>query len=126
MFDFITAFAPPEAAGPAFWLPLVWAGLLAIAVAMYVVADGFDLGVGILFSCAGFAPGSLIDAIGRPEVTACFALTQALVFLPLAALVGVWQNGGRLELRFLDRDQQTHVSTSLYAGGPHFTSARAA
>jgi cytochrome bd ubiquinol oxidase subunit II len=52
MFDFITAFAPPEAVGAAFWLPLVWAGLLAIAVAMYVVADGFDLGVGILFTAA--------------------------------------------------------------------------
>src|ERR687893_396937 len=53
MFDFITAFAPPDAVGAAFWLPLVWATLLAIAVAMYVVADGFDLGVGILFNAAG-------------------------------------------------------------------------
>jgi cytochrome d ubiquinol oxidase subunit II len=52
MFDFIAAFAPPDAIGAAFWLPLVWAGLLAIAVAMYVVADGFDLGVGILFTAA--------------------------------------------------------------------------
>ena len=41
-----------EYEGPAFWLPLVWAGLLAIAVAMYVVIDGFDLGVGILFTAA--------------------------------------------------------------------------
>ena len=38
--------------GPAFWLPLVWAVLLGIAVAMYVVIDGFDLGVGILFTAA--------------------------------------------------------------------------
>lgn len=30
-------------------LPLVWAGLIAIAVLAYVVLDGFDLGVGILF-----------------------------------------------------------------------------
>jgi cytochrome bd ubiquinol oxidase subunit II len=41
-----------EYEGMAFWLPLVWAGLLAIAVAMYVVMDGFDLGVGILFNAA--------------------------------------------------------------------------
>lgn len=31
------------------WLPLAWAALLATAVALYVVLDGFDLGIGILF-----------------------------------------------------------------------------
>lgn len=41
-----------EYEGAAFWLPLVWAALLAVAVAMYVVIDGFDLGVGILFTAA--------------------------------------------------------------------------
>ncbi len=30
-------------------LPLIWAGLLAFAILAYVVLDGFDLGVGILF-----------------------------------------------------------------------------
>ena len=38
--------------GYAFWLPLIWAGILGVAVIMYVVVDGFDLGVGILFSGA--------------------------------------------------------------------------
>ena len=33
----------------AFWLPLVWAALIGIAVALYVILDGFDLGLGILF-----------------------------------------------------------------------------
>jgi cytochrome d ubiquinol oxidase subunit II len=33
----------------AFWLPVIWAALIAVAVAMYVVLDGFDLGIGILF-----------------------------------------------------------------------------
>jgi cytochrome d ubiquinol oxidase subunit II len=33
-------------------LPLVWAVLLAVAVLLYVVLDGFDLGVGILFPFA--------------------------------------------------------------------------
>jgi len=32
-----------------FDLPLIWAGLIAFAVLAYVVLDGFDLGVGILF-----------------------------------------------------------------------------
>ena len=41
-----------EYEGAAFWLPLIWSALLALAVAMYVVIDGFDLGVGILFTAA--------------------------------------------------------------------------
>ncbi|HEV2565021.1 MAG TPA: cytochrome d ubiquinol oxidase subunit II [Microvirga sp.] len=42
-----------EYEGLAFWLPLIWSGLIAVAVAMYVIVDGFDLGVGILFKAAG-------------------------------------------------------------------------
>jgi cytochrome d ubiquinol oxidase subunit II len=30
-------------------LPFIWAGLIAFAVLAYVIFDGFDLGVGILF-----------------------------------------------------------------------------
>ncbi len=33
----------------AYWLPLISTGVVGLAVAMYVVLDGFDLGVGILF-----------------------------------------------------------------------------
>jgi cytochrome d ubiquinol oxidase subunit II len=33
-------------------LPLIWAGIIGIAVAMYVILDGFDLGIGILFPFA--------------------------------------------------------------------------
>ncbi|HVL75790.1 MAG TPA: cytochrome d ubiquinol oxidase subunit II [Noviherbaspirillum sp.] len=32
-----------------FILPIIWALLIGVAVAMYVVLDGFDLGIGILF-----------------------------------------------------------------------------
>jgi cytochrome bd ubiquinol oxidase subunit II len=35
--------------GAAYWLPLISAGVIGLAVAMYVVLDGFDLGIGILF-----------------------------------------------------------------------------
>ncbi len=34
------------------YLPVIWAGLIATAVALYVVMDDFDLGVGILFPFA--------------------------------------------------------------------------
>ncbi|MFN0217688.1 MAG: cytochrome d ubiquinol oxidase subunit II [Hyphomicrobium sp.] len=37
----------------AYWLPLVWAAILAVAVTLYVILDGFGLGLGILFP---FAP----------------------------------------------------------------------
>ncbi len=30
-------------------LPLVWAGLITVAIVLYVLLDGFDLGIGILF-----------------------------------------------------------------------------
>jgi cytochrome bd ubiquinol oxidase subunit II len=35
------------------YLPVIWAGLIGTAVAMYVILDGFDLGIGILFPFAG-------------------------------------------------------------------------
>src|SRR5690606_18690864 len=35
------------------WLPLVWLALIALAIFMYVLLDGFVLGIGILFP---FAP----------------------------------------------------------------------
>ena len=34
------------------YLPVIWAGLIGTAVALYVILDGFDLGTGILFPFA--------------------------------------------------------------------------
>lgn len=34
------------------YLPVIWAGVIGTAVALYVILDGFDLGVGILFPFA--------------------------------------------------------------------------
>jgi cytochrome bd ubiquinol oxidase subunit II len=33
-------------------LPLIWAGIIGTAVALYVILDGFDLGIGVLFPFA--------------------------------------------------------------------------
>src|SRR3954470_8697890 len=41
--------SPEDLSGVAFWLPLACAAVVAIAVALYVILDGFDLGIGILF-----------------------------------------------------------------------------
>jgi cytochrome bd ubiquinol oxidase subunit II len=35
------------------YLPIIWAAIIGCAVAMYVILDGFDLGIGILFPFAG-------------------------------------------------------------------------
>lgn len=34
------------------YLPVIWAAIIGLAVAMYVIVDGFDLGIGILFPFA--------------------------------------------------------------------------
>jgi cytochrome d ubiquinol oxidase subunit II len=34
-------------------LPTIWAGILAFAILVYVILDGFDLGIGILFGTTG-------------------------------------------------------------------------
>ena len=38
----------PDLTQPAGWLPLAFAGVMALAMLVYVVLDGFDLGVGVL------------------------------------------------------------------------------
>ncbi len=39
-------------ADPAVWLPFTFAGLMGLSILIYVVLDGFDLGVGLLFPFA--------------------------------------------------------------------------
>jgi len=50
------------------------------------------LSIGILFSCLAYAPNALLEAIGRPDVTARFVLGQAALFLPFSALC-LWLGG---------------------------------
>jgi cytochrome d ubiquinol oxidase subunit II len=39
-------------AGMEWYLPLIWAGIIGSAVVLYVILDGFDLGIGVLFPFA--------------------------------------------------------------------------
>ena len=34
------------------YLPVIWAAIIGIAVALYVILDGYDLGIGMLFPFA--------------------------------------------------------------------------
>jgi O-antigen/teichoic acid export membrane protein len=69
------------------WLLKLWLGAEFAAGGGRVLQI---LAVGIFFSCAAFAPGALLDAIGRPDVNAKWQLAQAAIFLPLSALLLVW------------------------------------
>jgi cytochrome d ubiquinol oxidase subunit II len=40
---------PANLTGYPYWLPLIATGVVGLAVALYVILDGFDLGIGILF-----------------------------------------------------------------------------
>jgi cytochrome d ubiquinol oxidase subunit II len=48
------------------WLPIFWAAVIAFAILVYVVLDGFDLGVGVLFGTTRDQSfrGDMLNAIG--------------------------------------------------------------
>ncbi|HJD58902.1 MAG TPA: cytochrome d ubiquinol oxidase subunit II [Rickettsia endosymbiont of Ceroptres masudai] len=101
-------------------LPLIWGGLIATAICLYVLLDGFDLGVGILFP---FAPNDdcrhkMINAIapfwdgnetwlvlGGGGVFAAFPLAYSLLmpalYIPIILmLLGLIFRGVAFEFRF--------------------------
>ncbi|MFT3966047.1 MAG: cytochrome d ubiquinol oxidase subunit II [Sphingobium sp.] len=103
-------------------LTIVWAGIIAFAVAAYVVMDGFDLGIGILFP--RFAVGRDRDmamnsiapvwdgnetwlVMGGGGLLAAFPLAYAIVlpalYAPLIAmLLGLVFRGVAFEFRWRD------------------------
>ncbi len=103
---------------PAVWLPLAFAGLMGLSILIYVVLDGFDLGVGLLFPFAEDAEKDrmvasigpfwdanetwLVMAIGLLLVafpTAHGAILTAL-YLPVAVmLIGLILRGVAFEFR---------------------------
>ncbi len=101
-------------------LPLIWGGLIATAVFLYVLLDGFDLGIGILFpfapthqcrdrmmnSIAPFWDGNETWLVlGGGGLFAAFPLAYAIimpaVYLPvIAMLLGLIFRGVAFEFRF--------------------------
>ncbi|MGC1276214.1 MAG: cytochrome d ubiquinol oxidase subunit II, partial [Planctomycetaceae bacterium] len=70
-------------------LPLIFAGLMGLAILIYVVLDGFDLGIGILFAFAGEEEqDTMVAAIGpfwdANETWLVLAVGLLLVAFPLA------------------------------------------
>lgn len=72
-----------------FLLPLIFAGLMGLSILIYVVLDGFDLGIGILFGLAEEAEkDTMIAAIGpfwdANETWLVLAVGLLLVAFPVA------------------------------------------
>ena len=76
-------------ADPAVWLPFVFAALMGLSIVIYVVLDGFDLGVGVLFPFADDHEKDLMVASIGPfwdanETWLVLAIGLLLVAFPVA------------------------------------------
>ena len=125
-------------------LAMVWALLIAFAVAAYVVMDGFDLGIGILFPWfrAGNARDSTMNAIapvwdgnetwlvlGGGGLLAAFPLAYAIIlpalYAPLIAmLLGLVFRGVAFEYRWRDERHRRFWDAGFCAGSVAATFAQ--
>lgn len=126
----------PDLATPAGWLPVVFMGLMGLALLLYVVLDGYDLGVGILLRFADDAEkdvmvgsiGPFWDAnetwlvLGIGLMLVAFPLAHGVVlgslYLPVAfMLVGLILRGVAFDFRVKARDSHRPLwNTAFWAG----------
>ena len=117
-------------------LTTIWAFIIAFAVFMYVVMDGFDLGIGILFP--SFKPGhersQAMNAIapvwdgnetwlvlGGGGLMAAFPLAYAIILpatypLIIAMLLGLVFRGVAFEYRWRDPSHERFWDFAFFAG----------
>ncbi|MBA2928713.1 cytochrome d ubiquinol oxidase subunit II [Pseudomonas sp. CCUG 57209] len=118
-------------------LPLIWAIIIIFGVMMYVVMDGFDLGIGILFP---FVPAErdrdvMMNTVapvwdgnetwlvlGGAALFGAFPLAYAVVlsalYLPLVLmLIGLIFRGVAFEFRFKASKQKQHLWDKAFIGG---------
>ena len=118
-------------------LPLIWAGLIATAVLLYVLLDGFDLGIGILFPFArtpahrdammqSIAPvwdgNETWLVLGGGGLFAAFPLAYAALmpalYLPIVLmLLALILRGVAFEFRHHGRVRGKAFWTAAFAGG---------
>lgn len=118
-------------------LPLVWGGLIATAVLMYVLLDGFDLGCGILFpfaptdTCRNKIMNSIAPfwdgnetwlVLGGGGLFAVFPLAYGIImsalYIPIILmLLGLVFRGVAFEFRFKAKGNQRKIwDLSFHAG----------
>ncbi|GIZ12951.1 cytochrome d ubiquinol oxidase subunit II [Pseudomonas sp. NCCP-436] len=118
-------------------LPLIWAVIIAFGVMMYVVMDGFDLGIGILFPFVRdegerdvmmntVAPvwdgNETWLVLGGAGLFGAFPLAYSVVlhalYLPLILmLLGLIFRGVAFEFRFKAKAQRKHLWDKAFIGG---------
>ena len=130
----------PDFANPADWLPWAFASLMWLSILIYVVLDGFDLGVGILFPLATPAEqDKMIGSIGpfwdANETWLVLAVGLLLVAFPQAhgmiltalylpvfiMLVGLILRGVAFEFRAKARDHHKRLWNRLFFTGSLMT-----
>lgn len=122
-------------------LPLIWAALIAVAVLLYVMLDGFDLGLGVLFPFARskedrdvmmntVAPvwdgNETWLVLGGGGLLAAFPLAYSVLmpalYLPvLLMLAGLILRGVAFEFRFRARRRGRKFWTQMFAVGSIMT-----
>jgi len=123
-------------------LPLIWGGLIATAIFLYVLLDGFDLGVGIIFpfapsdkcrdrmmnSIAPFWDGNETWLVlGGGGLFAAFPLAYSILmpafYMPIIMmLLGLIMRGVAFEFRFKSGDKMKKLWSYVF----HFGSLTAA
>ena len=130
----------PDFSNPADWLPWAFASLMGLSILIYVVLDGFDLGVGILFPLAEDAEkermiGSigpfwdanetwLVLAVGLLLVAfpSAHGLILSTLYLPVfVMLVGLILRGVAFEFRAKARSEQKRLWNGLFFVGSLMT-----
>jgi cytochrome d ubiquinol oxidase subunit II len=126
----------PDFTNPADWLPWAFASLMGLSILIYVILDGFDLGVGILFPLAEPAEQDrMIGSIGpfwdTNETWLVLAVGLLLVAFPQAhgmilstlylpvfvMLVGLILRGVAFEFRAKARDHHKRLWNRLFFVG---------
>jgi len=118
------------------YLPVIWAAIIGLAVAMYVILDGFDLGTGILFpfaatererdqmmnSIAPFWDGNETWLVlGGAGMMVAFPLAYSIIlpalYLPvILMLLALVFRGVAFEFRWMGVTSQRHWSFAFVAG----------
>ncbi len=118
-------------------LPLLWALIIGFGVMMYVVMDGFDLGIGILYpfipdkedrDVAMNTVAPVWDGnetwlvLGGAGLLAAFPIVYSVVltalYIPLILmLLGLIFRGIAFEFRFKAKDRERHVWDKAFIGG---------
>src|SRR3954466_8755488 len=118
------------------YLPVIWAAIIGLAVAMYVILDGFDLGIGILFpfaetererdqmmnSVAPFWDGNETWLVlGGAGMMVAFPLAYSIIlpalYLPVIfMLLALIFRGVAFEFRWIGVTSKRHWSFAFVAG----------